>query len=42
MAREKNMAFDPNKYKINEQLTLREYQLKNLEIFRYFDDFCKK
>lgn len=36
------MEFDANKYRINESLTLREYQLKNLEMFRYFDDFCRK
>lgn len=36
------MSFNPSEYKINETLTLREYQLKNMEIFRYFDSFCRK
>ena len=39
---ESDMPFDPNRYKINDSLTLREYQLKNLEILRYFDLFCRE
>lgn len=33
--------FDPNTYMLQDGLTLREYQLKNLEIFKYFDQFCR-
>lgn len=36
------MSFDPNTYMLQEGLTLREYQLKNLEIFKYFDRFCRE
>lgn len=35
-------TFDPNTYMLQENLTLREYQLKNLEIFKYFDHFCRE
>lgn len=34
--------FDPNTYMVQDGLTLREYQLKNLEIFKYFDHFCRE
>lgn len=33
--------FDPNTYMVQNGLTLREYQLKNLEIIKYFDKFCR-
>lgn len=34
--------FDPTTYKITPNLTLRDYQLKNLELFKYFDHFCRE
>ena len=34
--------FDSSAYMLQEGLTLREYQLKNLELFKYFDKFCRK
>lgn len=36
------MNFDPQKYMINENLCLREYQLKSVEILKYFSEFCDK
>lgn len=34
--------FDPEVFFIQDNLTLREYQLKNLEIVKYFDQFCRE
>lgn len=34
--------FDPNTFMLQDGLSLREYQLKNLEIFKYFDHFCRE
>lgn len=34
--------FDPSKYIIQDGLSLRDYQIKNLEIFKYFDKFCRE
>ena len=37
-----NTNFDPAKYLLQDGLSIREYQLKNLEIFKYFDKFCRE
>ena len=41
MSAEQHTDFDPNTYMINDTLTLREYQKKNLELAEYFDRFCR-
>ena len=42
MKQSERAEFNPNTYMINENLSLREYQLKNLELAAYFDSFCRK
>ncbi len=36
-----NTKFNPNTYIINENLSLRDYQLKLFEILQYYDKFCR-
>ena len=37
-----NKAFDPDTYMINEHTSLRQYQLKLVDILVYFDEICRQ
>lgn len=40
--RKQSVSFDPDKYMLNDNTSLREYQLKLLDILIYFDSFCRE